>query len=1264
MGSPGKISLALAAACLLAAVPGAAPAQNISIDGRFSQAKTLNAVGGNYPITPDLGKQVGGNLFHSFGKFGLDAAEKATFSGPAGTQNVIGRVTGGAQSNIHGTIDSSSISGANLYLINPSGIVFGPTATVNVSGSFYASTANYLRMSDGAKFQATNPDASTLTMASPAAFGFITATPARIAVNGSALAANGSALGPGTLGLVAGPVSISGPTPTVAPRANLSAPAGTIHVTAVKGTGEVPINPRDTSALTVTSFDRVDVNGGSTLSASAPAGPGSGGSVFIRSGALTIDASTVAANNAGSGPGGQLVLRGDNQITLSNNAMVQAVTQGSGSGAEVTISTAPSGIVVVDASTVSALTTSSAANAGPGATISITGGQLALHNFANVLAASCITPTCDRAGATTGAGGGVAVSLSGSLTVDSASSLGTVTRGTGKAGDVSVIAAGPVTIDRGPPRAEFVPLAGIGSFTAGRGDAGDVAVSAGALTLTNNGLVSSISAPGAAGKSGDVSVNVSGPLSISGVSSGITATTFTSGKGGEVKVTAGSITIGSITIDSSLAGISSQAAPGSSGDAGGVTVAAGSLKIARSGRITSSTSGRGAGGGVSVSVAGELTIDGTMTAPGSPTGIISQANQGNTGNAGSISVSAGSVSIINSGMISGGTFGLGNGGSVSVNVLGSLTIDGAMTPGSFTGINSQANRGSTGNAGAISIIAGSISLANQGQISGLSFGSGNPGQITVAAGTMSIVSNGVIGSPVVGSPTSIGSGRGGSVTLTIDGQLTIDGTGGDPTFLTAITAQSQSSGDAGSVSVKAGALSINHIGQISSSTFAGGKGGTVAVAVDGLLSIDGSGTNPDVVATGIVTDSRAGSSGNAGDVSVKAGALSIVNGGSISSALRPFMDLPASTGNGGAVAVNVGGLLSLRGSGSRIGTETNAGSTGDAGSISVNAGQIALANGGGIISTTAGTGAGGSVMVTTPGALVLDGMGNPNTQIAASAIGPQSGRGGIVTVQAGSLTVESGAQIASSTAGPGKGGDVNITVSSDIVLPDPGPHITARSTGSGDAGSITVSATRLLMNNGAAISTEAVGQRSAASGGDITLRVRDFLYLVSSEISTSVKGDTGSGGNITIDPQLVILNHSSIIAQAIKGHGGDIMITAGEFIPSSDSTISATSQLGISGTIEINGPRVDVNGALVVLSSQLRGRTEVLREACAARSDRPISSLVEAGRGGLPQDPEATLPALYLAGRDVNPKPQMGADATQASSAPLRTTVRLTMRCG
>jgi large exoprotein involved in heme utilization and adhesion len=158
------------------------------------------------------------------------------------------------------------------------------------------------------------------------------------------------------------------------------------------------------------------------------------------------------------------------------------------------------------------------------------------------------------------------------------------------------------------------------------------------------------------------------------------------------------------------------------------------------------------------------------------------------------------------------------------------------------------------------------------------------------------------------------------------------------------------------------------------------------------------------------------------------------------------------------------------------------------------------------------------------------------------------------------------------------------SAASTIVLPDRGPQITAQSTGSGDAGSITVSANRLLMSNGASISTEAVGVRSTASGGNITLKVGDFLYLTSSEISTSVKGETGNGGNITI--------------------------TADQFIPSSDSIVSASSELGISGTVVINGPRVDVNGALVVLSTQLRSRTEVLRQACAARAGQPTSSLV------------------------------------------------------
>jgi hypothetical protein len=138
----------------------------------------------------------------------------------------------------------------------------------------------------------------------------------------------------------------------------------------------------------------------------------------------------------------------------------------------------------------------------------------------------------------------------------------------------------------------------------------------------------------------------------------------------------------------------------------------------------------------------------------------------------------------------------------------------------------------------------------------------------------------------------------------------------------------------------------------------------------------------------------------------------------------------------------------------------------------------------------------------------------------------------------------------------------------------------------------------------------------------------------------------------------MILDHSSILASAIEGHGGNIAITAGVLIPSSDSTVAAASQLGISGFIDFSAPRV------VMLPSELRSAAQVLRDSCAAQSGRPQSSLVEAGRGGLPQDPEATLPALYIAGRDVNPNALSGAGTTEADGAALQTTVHLTMRCG
>ena len=150
----------------------------VTLDGSFGTSGPL--AGPNYAITDDLGKQVGNNLFHSFGQFNVNTGESATFSGPISVSNILSRVTGGTVSNIDGLL-RSTIPAANLYLLNPSGIIFGPNASLDVQGAFHASTGDYLRLADDVRFNAQpSPGDALLTTASPVAFGFLGENPVEI----------------------------------------------------------------------------------------------------------------------------------------------------------------------------------------------------------------------------------------------------------------------------------------------------------------------------------------------------------------------------------------------------------------------------------------------------------------------------------------------------------------------------------------------------------------------------------------------------------------------------------------------------------------------------------------------------------------------------------------------------------------------------------------------------------------------------------------------------------------------------------------------------------------------------------------------------------------------------------------------------------------------------------------------------------------------------------------------------------------------------
>ncbi len=134
----------------------------MTLDGTLGRGGALP--GPDYLIGADLGRQKDGNLFHSFQYFNLQIHEIATFSGPNSVSNIISRVTGGNPSNIEGLI-RSTIPNADMYFLNPYGIMFGENARLDVQGSFHASTADYLRLRDGGSFDARNHRSSLLTVA-------------------------------------------------------------------------------------------------------------------------------------------------------------------------------------------------------------------------------------------------------------------------------------------------------------------------------------------------------------------------------------------------------------------------------------------------------------------------------------------------------------------------------------------------------------------------------------------------------------------------------------------------------------------------------------------------------------------------------------------------------------------------------------------------------------------------------------------------------------------------------------------------------------------------------------------------------------------------------------------------------------------------------------------------------------------------------------------------------------------------------------------
>jgi len=234
------LSLFLAIPCSFSLAQAVTPITSSGLNTQIGAPTILPGGQTVYDITGGTRPGNGPNLFHSFGDFNVPTNNIANFLNDSGlaTSNILGRVTGGNISNIFGTIQTTGFGNANLFLMNPAGFLFGPTATVNVGGMMTFTSADYLKLADGARFNAMpNASADALLSTAPvAAFGFLGSNPGAITVQGSQLTV---AEGTG--------ISLVGGNITVQNGATLTAPNGTIALVSV---GK-PSNPHVAGEVTI-----------------------------------------------------------------------------------------------------------------------------------------------------------------------------------------------------------------------------------------------------------------------------------------------------------------------------------------------------------------------------------------------------------------------------------------------------------------------------------------------------------------------------------------------------------------------------------------------------------------------------------------------------------------------------------------------------------------------------------------------------------------------------------------------------------------------------------------------------------------------------------------------------------------------------------------------------------------------------------------------------------------------------------------------------
>jgi filamentous hemagglutinin family protein len=423
----------------------------IITDSTLGQSRHLS--GPSYQIPAELGQQHGGNLFHSFVQFNLNNDESATFSGPNTVQNIISRVTGPNPSVIQGTL-GATIPQADLYFLNPNGLIFGPKAKLDVQGAFYGTTAHYLKLGDNGRFDARHPENTVLTVAPITAFGFLeNATPIVLQDAQITLSQNHD------LALIGGNIDII--------NSHLQAPSGRIYLNSVDGHIEISTDFEKRSVNELPQNTQLTLSEKTTLSTETDS-IADAGQIELRAGKITIQGQTyISTYTKESGHAGKIEIQ-THDLTITDFATLTSNTVEAGKGGRIDIVATES----FEQSGETLLNTSTAETDQPAGTVQIITDKFKMRDNAIIYTAS-------ESG--TGAGGLVLVEAQ-DISLTDSSKIITNTFSEGKGGDINLIA----------DTLSLNIASNLASGTFGKGDGGDITLQANQqFTLDDKAVIDS-----------------------------------------------------------------------------------------------------------------------------------------------------------------------------------------------------------------------------------------------------------------------------------------------------------------------------------------------------------------------------------------------------------------------------------------------------------------------------------------------------------------------------------------------------------------------------------------------------------------------------------------------------------------------------------------------------------------------------------------------------------------------------------------------------